>query len=70
MNVFKFAIGQRVMLSMSKEKGEVIGRAEYLERDPLYYVRYVAGDGRQVEEWISGNAIVADDDGNKAAAAA
>lgn len=39
------------------EGGKVIGRAEYLGREDLYYVRYHAGDGRLVEAWWEDNAL-------------
>ena len=56
-SVFKFGLGDLVMLAMSGEKGEVRGRAEYTDWDSSYYVRYVSGHGCQVEDWISESAL-------------
>ncbi len=40
------------------EQGEVIGRSEYSTTPTKsYLVRYKAGDGRQVEEWFTEDAI-------------
>jgi hypothetical protein len=61
MEPFKFGLGARVRLAMSGEQGMVIGRGEYLDSNPQYFVRYLAADGRQVEAWWSGDAIAADD---------
>lgn len=52
-----FRLGEAVALSLSGERGIVIGRAEYLEGGPSYLVRYHAGDGRQVEGWWNEPAI-------------
>lgn len=42
------------------EAGEVIGRAEYRNTGPSYFVRYRAGDGRQVDAWFDDEAITLD----------
>lgn len=55
----QFTLGQLVSLKLSLERGVVIGRAEYLEDGPSYLVRYVAGDGRQVESWWNAGALEA-----------
>lgn len=57
MSSFKFELNSKVALSMSREHGEVVGRAEYTVSENSYFVRYVAGDGRQVEEWLGESAI-------------
>lgn len=62
MNEFEFELGDKVTLTLSTESGIVIGRAEYLESDNQYYVRYLAGDGRQTESWWAEKAIEADDE--------
>jgi hypothetical protein len=56
---FKFSLGQKVKLVESGECGVVTGRAEYQCDQNGYYVRYKAGDGRQVEQWWGENAIEA-----------
>jgi len=54
---FAFELGQLVKLQRSDEEGEVVGRAEYVASEPCYWVRYLAGDGRQVEAWWGETAI-------------
>lgn len=55
----KFELKQVVKLIESDETGTVIGRAEYANSEPSYYVRYKAGDGRQVESWWGESSIIA-----------
>lgn len=67
---FKFALGQVVVLATSVpalrttgrpdgcEAGTIIGRAEYPDSPNAYYVRYRAGDRRQVEVWWNEDALV------------
>lgn len=57
MPTFKYSLGDQVKLALSGERGSVIGRAEYEHVPPAYFVRYVAADGRQVEEWFSASAL-------------
>ncbi|WP_087686782.1 hypothetical protein [Pandoraea sp. PE-S2R-1] len=52
MNGLAFKLGDAVALTMSKEAGVVIGRAEYEAAADQFYVRYVAADGRQVRDWF------------------
>lgn len=59
MNKFIFDLGASVFLEMSQEQGKVIGRAEYADHPPSYFVRYVAADGRQCEAWFDGTALEA-----------
>jgi hypothetical protein len=54
----KYGCATVVRLVLSNEAGVIIGRAEYLESEPSYYVRYKAADGRQVEAWWGESAIV------------
>lgn len=68
---FDFKLSQHVGLALSKKRrdqvsdprpteiGVVIGRAQYTNSNPQYHVRYVAADGRQIEEWLAEDAIVA-----------
>lgn len=56
---FAFELGQKVGLTLTLERGIVIGRAEYTDNSPQYLVRYAAGDGRQVEDWWAASAISA-----------
>ncbi len=55
--MYKFMLGMAVAFEQSDEEGLVIGRAEYLTGEPQYYIRYKAGDGRQVEQWWGESAL-------------
>lgn len=55
---FKFELGQIVTVAVSGEKGNVIGRAEYLHDENRYLVRYKAADGKAAEEWWNQSALV------------
>ena len=50
-------LGAMVKLITSDEVGTIVGRAEYLNSEPSYYVRYKAADGRQTECWWSSSAV-------------
>lgn len=54
---FDFKLKDDVKLILSGEKGQVTGRAQYTDSNPMYRVRYVAADGRQVCDWLSEDAI-------------
>lgn len=54
---FKFELKQVVKMAASEESGVVIGRAEYSASEPSYQVRYLAGDGRQTEQWWGESAL-------------
>lgn len=54
---FKFALNDFVMLTGSAENGQVRARAEYLDRENLYYLRYVTAQGIQAEEWWGESAL-------------
>lgn len=56
---FQFDLGQRVKLTDSEEQGSVVGRAEYQQSSPSYFVRYRTADGCLTETWWSGSALVA-----------
>lgn len=57
MKSFEFEIGQPVVIVASGERAEVIGRAEYRDSNPSYYLRYKAADGRATEAWWNGSAL-------------
>jgi hypothetical protein len=58
MAIFVFDMKQVVKFIESDEHGTVIGRAEYANgNENAYYIRYKAGDGRQVEAWVAQSAI-------------
>lgn len=54
---FEFELQQPVGLIESDEEGQIVARAEYVNQDNCYLVRYKAADGRQVESWWSEDAI-------------
>ena len=54
---FKFALGQRVVINVSGEEGEVIGRAEYQEGDNSYFVRFKDATGHAREAWWTERAL-------------
>ena len=56
MDSFKFNLHDAVRVSPN-ETGTVIGRAEYTYADRTYLIRYVGGDGRQVESWWTESAL-------------
>jgi hypothetical protein len=55
---FDFKLGDEVAIEDSGERGEIIGRAHYLDTNPTYLLRYRAGDGRCVEQWWAESALV------------
>lgn len=57
MNELKYQLNERVKIRASEEEGEIVGRAEYSNCDPSYFVRYKAADGRAVEQWWTQDAI-------------
>lgn len=48
---FSFTLGQRVVITVSGEEGEVIARAEYLQSENNYLLRYKDAQGMAREEW-------------------
>lgn len=61
-SIFKFQLGQELVISCSNEYGECIARSESLYSDPQYLVRYRANDDRATEAWWSQSALAAADD--------
>jgi hypothetical protein len=57
MKSFKFSLGENVVVEVSGEIGEVIGRAEYTNSTNNYFVRYRSADGRAVEAWWQEDAL-------------
>ena len=58
MKDFMFDLGNEVVIVCSGESGQIIGRADYLDGDDMYNIRYKAADGRAVEAWWAESAIV------------
>lgn len=59
---FNFDLKQCVGIVASGEVGQVIGRAEYTNATNTYLVRYMARDGRAVEQWWAEDALNDADD--------
>ena len=58
MKAFEFELGQFVRLVRgTNEVGEVTGRTEYLNSNPLYLVAYTAADGRAADGWLYGSEL-------------
>lgn len=59
MNIVKpvFKIADNVVIQCSKERGVVIGVAEYDYMDPQYLIRYQSQTGCAVECWWDGGAL-------------
>jgi len=53
----KYEMNAEVVIACSDEAGAVIGRAEYITSETDYLVRYVAKDGRAVEQWWKESAL-------------
>lgn len=54
----KYNLNQSVMIECSQETGEVIARAEYVNAEPSYLVRYKNAEGRAVESWWAESALI------------
>lgn len=49
----KFNIGSSVVISLTGQKGIIIGRAEYNNVYPnSYWVQYESGEGNLAKSWI------------------
>jgi hypothetical protein len=48
---FVFELGQQVIITVSGEIGEVVGRAEYSTAESNYYLRYKSPSRGAVEAW-------------------
>jgi hypothetical protein len=56
---FRFTLGQRVKITCSGETGEIVGRAEYVNSEPCYYIRYARADGVADNSWWAESALEA-----------
>lgn len=55
---FKFDLDAAVAIEVSGERGKIVARAEYVNGDPQYLVRYKAADGRAIESWWVQDALI------------
>ncbi|MCW1839470.1 hypothetical protein [Prosthecomicrobium hirschii] len=56
---FAFGLDQSVAITASGECARVIGRAEHLNSENSYLLRYCAADGRATESWWGESALCA-----------
>ena len=49
---FKHALGQAILVTISGEKGNVKGRAEYTNMNKQYFIHYLTADGRGADGWF------------------
>jgi hypothetical protein len=56
---FRFDLEAAVTLALSGEKGIVIGRAQFLDSDDQYQVRYKDALGKCEEKWWGESALTA-----------
>lgn len=54
---FIFAMRSQVSIEVSGEHGIVVGRAEYLNGEDQYLVRYCNKEGTAVEQWWAESAL-------------
>lgn len=57
MTSFSFQLNDTVEITVSGERGTVIGRAEYTACENAYFLRMRGADGRAVEAWWSESAL-------------
>lgn len=55
--MFRFGLEDYVQISCSGEEGIIIGRADYLDIDDSYWVRYKNAAGIAVETWWPDSAL-------------
>ena len=55
----EYQLNQTVVVACSREKGEIIARAEYANGEPAYLLRYKCADGRAIESWWGQSALLA-----------
>ena len=49
----KTCFGQKVRINLSGETGTVMGYSQQMrQREPQFYVEYLAADGRATEAWL------------------
>lgn len=54
-----YQLTQEVSIEASRERGSIIGRAEFQHSEPAYQLRYRAADGKAVEAWWPESALSA-----------
>ena len=58
---FKYDLKQKVLITISKEIGQIIARAEYFDSASMYEVEYKSTDGKAKVDWFYERAIEAID---------
>jgi hypothetical protein len=51
MSDFQFGLDQRVAITVSGERGHVVGRAQYCHGENQYLVRYKSAEGCAKQVW-------------------
>jgi hypothetical protein len=59
---FEFELNSTVQIDISEEQGIVIGRAEFLNGEDRYQLRYCNPTGEAVERWWRASALTAVED--------
>jgi len=54
---FLFVLGDSVRISCSQEAGQIVGRAQYLNAENQYLIRYKKANGEAVERWWGESAL-------------
>lgn len=54
---FRIKLGATVAINLTDYNGQVIGRTEYLDHPPSYFVRFRSAKGDQRQDWFSPDAI-------------
>ena len=57
MKSFEFEMGDIVIIGISGEGGQIIGRAEYSYAGNSYLIRYKSADGGATEKWWDEGAL-------------
>lgn len=54
---WEFELGREVKIKISGEKGQVVGRVQYLDIQSQYQVNYLTTDGRAAQNWFFGREL-------------
>lgn len=57
MEKLEYNLNDNVKIKRSNEQGVVVGIVFYSRSDPMYWVEYVASDGRATSNWFYGTEL-------------
>lgn len=60
---FEFDLNDKVLIAKrvaGNEQGIVLGRAEYADQSPQYYVGYITGTGNYAKDWFTAQDLTHD----------